>query len=144
MSDYIISETIDPYMFTALAVGDYKILSGPQCLDFTQSPDFPNSSYAYSWELERNCSYAASAYDDRAFERARAGAPGALPCLYNLRTDPNEMVDIAANEPAKLAELSQRLLQLMKTLYNPNRGKASDDAYDQLAKNGGYWGPWLP
>ena len=71
-------------------------------------------------------------------------APSQLckPCLYNVRSDPHELHEVAAQHPGIVAEL-QALLELEKKgVWSPWRGEA-DPAACEKALASGFWGPFL-
>jgi arylsulfatase B len=46
-------------------------------------------------------------------------------CLFNVFTDPSEYIDIAKQEPEILAEMLQRIQEIQKTVFSPQRGLPS-------------------
>lgn len=75
--------------------------------------------------------------------------PGA--CLFNIREDPHETVNLASSLPQKVEELKSRVRTLRESLFNPDRclpykpplcGKP--DAVKALEARGGYLGPYIP
>ncbi len=55
-------------------------------------------------------------------------APG--PELYDLRTDPAELVNLAPGEPRRVAELRQRLYRLAQRLSSPDLGRSAASQVD--------------
>ena len=64
---------------TALIVGDFKLLLGPQTESYWQGPDFPNGTAPYGVNGENICDCG----DDETLEGG---------CLFNIRKDPAETV----------------------------------------------------
>lgn len=75
--------------------------------------------------------------------------PG-VPCqtyngfLFDLDADPYETTDVSAEHPDIIAALKARMVEYKKGVYAPYRGDIETAAQEQVAKNGGFWGPWLP
>lgn len=66
-------------------------------------------------------------------------------CLYDIRNDPTEHVDLAAALPARAAALRARIAELNATLFLPDRG--NDDGAGcraALGEGRGFWVPFLP
>ena len=66
-------------------------------------------------------------------------------CLYNIKNDPEERVNLASKMPDMLKTMRSKLAQYQKGYFNPERGKAWPHSCE-VAKDhyGGYWGPFLP
>ena len=64
-------------------------------------------------------------------------------CLFHLPSDPNEVKDLAAANPAMLATMAERLAEIRDTTYAPARGALDPAACAANEKAGGYWSPWL-
>jgi hypothetical protein len=68
-----------------------------------------------------------------------------MPCVFNVRSDPGERINLAAlpQHAGLLASMTKRLLELRKTeympIYPPDNLTAACDA---MVKNGGFFGPW--
>ncbi len=107
-----------------LILGNYKLLTGADSgsVNTHQQPDFvPFDSYLPGYgvaalvnsELHRNCS---------------AG------CLFDIRNDPSERVDIASSHPHLVSKLRARLHSLNKSLFNPRRGTFNDRSLEQCKR----------
>ena len=64
-------------------------------------------------------------------------------CLFELNSDPTEHVDVATTESEAMKTMRARLAELQATLFTPDRGSKDPRACEQVAKNGGFYGPWL-
>lgn len=64
-------------------------------------------------------------------------------CLFHLPSDPNEVNDLAASNPSRLAQMQKRLAEIRDTTYAPSRGALDPAACVANVKAGGYWSPWL-
>ena len=64
-------------------------------------------------------------------------------CLFELISDPTEHVDVAASEGDAMQSMVARLGALQAALFTPDRGQKDDRACEQVAANGGFYGPWL-
>ena len=64
-------------------------------------------------------------------------------CLFNLSSDPGERHDIAANEPARLAEMRRLAQAANRTVLRVDRGKDDPAACERAWERGGTWGPWV-
>jgi arylsulfatase I/J len=107
-----------------LIVGDWKILIGPNPQNGWTGPEYPNKTT--NWD------------SGASIEHCAAG------CLFNIKEDPTEHVNLATKNPEKLKELQARLVEIQKTVFSPNRGAVDPKACEAAVnKYGGYWGPWL-
>ena len=62
-----------------------------------------------------------------------------------LMSSPYEENDLAAANPAKVAELRARIAQLQGNVYNPDRGTHDREmCLTGWGKNKGFLGPWVP
>eukprot|EP01060_Flectonema_neradi_P040767 TRINITY_DN9413_c0_g1_i1.p1 TRINITY_DN9413_c0_g1~~TRINITY_DN9413_c0_g1_i1.p1 ORF type:complete len:552 (+),score=96.65 TRINITY_DN9413_c0_g1_i1:50-1657(+) len=108
--------------------GDLKLVRGMQanCLWFSQL--YPNSSSTPPTDGSCDC------------------ADG---CLYNISSDPNEMIDIRSTAPIDFASIQQRALQLDNTSIEFGRSTNWRKelnltlSCDQPNHNGGFWGPYV-
>ena len=65
-------------------------------------------------------------------------------CLYNLRDDPLEAVDLAAEVPAKADALRAKVVAYGASAFNPRRGTTNPEACRKaLGPYGGFWGPFV-
>ena len=109
-----------------LISGDYKILVGDVLEAGWTGPQFPNkSSPASVINAVEHCSYTG--------------------CLYNIKTDPEERVNLAASQPEILAHMMERFRVWNATAFNPNRGKRWKGACEAAVNTyHGFWGPFVP
>ena len=80
------------------------------------------------------------------WSKGAAGVPcscGSAGCLFDLVKDPSETTNLAAAMPDVVERLRSRIDELRAGVYAPERGEVEQAACDQIASNGGYWGPWL-
>ncbi len=69
--------------------------------------------------------------------------PGCTPCLFNVNLDPSEMINLANNNAAKVAEMTARIQELAKGKWRPTY--PPDDmaaACDAMVAAGGFFVPW--
>ena len=66
-------------------------------------------------------------------------------CFFDLTHDHTEHTNLIEEEQYKqlIEEMRQKFVDLEATKISFNRGKVEDDCCQQIAKNGGYWGPWV-
>lgn len=109
----------------ALISGDYKILMGRMAQAGWTGPQYPNQTNPHGgiWSIE-NC--------------------GDTGCLYNIKQDPEERVNLATTMPEVLKEMKAKFVKLNETYFNPNRGKPWPGACESAMKYGNFWGPFLP
>ena len=108
--------------FTLIS-GDYKILTGDITSATWGGPFSPNTTANPGRNTTQHCGDG---------------------CLYNIKEDPTEHNNLAAENPAKLKEMQDKLAQYQATHFHPDRGKkwpgACTAAVDQY---GGFWGPFV-
>jgi arylsulfatase I/J len=128
----ISGETMDsprkdvPASHKTLISGDYKILTGILIQASWTGPQYPNKTRP---------SGGIYAFQD-------CGSKG---CLYNIKQDPEERVNLAKSQPAILKDMQQKLATYQATYFNPNRGKAWPGACTTAMNTyRGFWGPFLP
>ena len=70
-----------------------------------------------------------------------AKGPG---CLFDIVNDPYELTDISSQYPGHVAGLRNKIKDLQKNVYNPDRG-GKDPAFCTTGykKYGGFVGPWI-
>mmetsp|Transcript_37204 Transcript_37204/g.118394 ORF Transcript_37204/g.118394 Transcript_37204/m.118394 type:complete len:158 (-) Transcript_37204:51-524(-) len=130
--------TIHHPMFnnSALIVGDFKLLLGPQRFSYWQGPEFPNGTAPYGDRVPP--------VDCGSDETLEGG------CLFNVRADPAETVDLASSLPELLRSLKGRYAELRRTALDQSHAlrragrPASREFVDMLRANRGIVGPWLP
>jgi hypothetical protein len=109
----------------------YKLLIGETGQNIWTGPKYPNAS---------------TNWDDVPYH---CGVPSTPPvgkggCLFNILTDPTEHDDIAAANPAIVAEMYARILELQKTAFSPDRGHVTPLACDAATEKWlGFWGPFV-
>ena len=75
----------------------------------------------------------------------------AAACLYDIIADPTEHTDIAAKHAPVVATMKARILELLKTEVTVEKsglcptpcGSTADPRCTQIAKDTGFWQPWL-
>jgi len=111
-------------IITGLIQGEWKILVGPIDQDGWQGPTFPNKTT--NWDSGKSIAHCGKG------------------CLFNIVDDPTEHFDVAEKNPDILTKLQNRLDELTKTVFSPNRGPVDPKACETaLNKYHGFWGPWL-
>ena len=112
-----------PVTYETLISGDYKIITGKISHAGWTGPHYPNSTNRVDAEMDCKDSG----------------------CLYNIKTDPNEHVNLASKMPDVLAEMRKKLSGYQGTHFEPDRGNEWPGACDAaLNKYNGFWGPFLP
>ena len=113
----------------------YKLIAGNIIDGIWQGPFFPNQSSTTDWDESTD-------YVDCGGANPVYPYPGA--CLFNVFSDPTEHEDIAAKNPAKVAQLTTRLKQLTETAFSPLRGGTTNVPCETSStKWSGFLGPWL-
>ena len=114
-----------PISNVTLISGDYKILTGTVKLAGWTGPQFPNNT-----DPQRRIS-----------AKVDCGDSG---CLYNIRQDPGEHVNLAKSMPDVLKQMQKKLKSYQATVFKPDRGSKSSNACDAaMNKYGGFWGPFI-
>ena len=109
-----------------LISGDYKILTGNVEQAAWTGPQYPNSTRPNGII--------------RAIEQC-----GDTGCLYNIKTDPEERMNLAKQMPDVLEKMRAALREYQKGHFNPDRGSIWPGACDVAVNQyGGFWGPFLP
>jgi len=135
---------------SALIVGEYKLLLGPQSFSFWQGPAFPNGSNSEPygrWPPYNmvDCGKAEIRFHNITIQEMEGG------CLFNIREDPSETKDLAKELPDVLERLKQRYLELKSTALDQrsvllavrNRTQLYQHNWIQmLQRNRGFIGPW--
>ena len=92
---------------SALIVGDYKLLLGPQNYGYWQGPAFPNGTDGEPyWPGGEKESVSVDCGDAISMEGG---------CLFDVENDPHETTDLAAKMPDTLHLLKARFLELKAT-----------------------------
>ena len=109
--------------FTLIS-GDYKIITGNVNMSVWTGPHSPNAT------TNRNTM--------QIIEDCGDG------CLFNIKTDPTEHVNLATKMPDVLVEMQKKLKKYQETHFNPDRGKKAPEACNAaINKYGGFWGPFI-
>ena len=65
-------------------------------------------------------------------------------CLYNIKQDPEERMNLASQMPEKLKEMRAKLAKYQESRFNPDRGLPWPGSCETaIDKYGGYWGPFI-
>ena len=114
-----------PTSHDTLISGDYKIITGEVEHNAWTGPQFPNTTTkATQINAKLNCGDG---------------------CLFNIKDDPYEYVNLATKMPDVLAEMQKKLQKYQETYFNPDRGEVWPGACETALKiYGGFWGPFLP
>ena len=115
-----------PLTLTALISSDYKILVGDNRDAGWTGPVYPNSTHPNGGiDAVEHC--------------------GDSGCLYNIKEDPEEHVNLASKMPDILKTMQTKLSKYQATHFNPDRGSVWPGACEAALNNyGGFWGPFLP
>ena len=113
-----------PASHDTLISGDYKILTGNIQYSVWTGPQYPNTTTDKTTiKVHENCGDG---------------------CLFNIKEDPDEYVNLAAKMPDVLAKMQKKLQKYQETYFNPDRGEKSPMACETaLDKYGGFWGPFV-
>ena len=112
-----------PASNVTLISGDYKIITGNISHSGWTGPHSPNTTTK----------------DKNVVENCGDG------CLFNIKSDPTEHVNLATKMPDVLEEMQKKLKKYQKTFFSPDRGGKMPEACDAaLNKYDGFWGPYLP
>ena len=115
-----------PVSNMTLISGDYKILTGEvdqMCWTGPQSPSV-TIPVAKCVSVKEEC--------------------GESGCLYNIREDPYEHVNLVSKLPDKLKEMQAKLAAYQATYFTPDRGKFWPSACEYaLHIYSGFWGPFI-
>ena len=111
-----------PISYNTLISGDYKILTGTIPFAGWTEEIYPTSDST----------------------RPSSQACGNKGCLYNIKDDPEETIDLASTERSILREMREKLQAYQETLFDPDRGSVSSEACTAaLGKYSGFWGPFI-
>ena len=114
-----------PASFNTLISGDYKILQGDVQQAGWTGPQYPNLTNPNG--------------GIRTVEHCGDGG-----CLYNIKEDPEERVNLASTMPGVLKTMQQKLAKYQATYFNTTRGAPSRIACQTaMDKYKGFWGPFI-
>jgi len=118
----------------AIISNNYKLIIGLQPNAIWQGSIYPNNTGTQpSLPDSTPTEESAMSYD--------CGDAG---CLFDIIEDPTEHNDLAASKPDIVATLKQRLIDLNKSTFRPNRGEPSTLACKAALKlYKGYYGPFI-
>ena len=147
-----------------LRIGDYKLITGmgaaaPNCMlgiggNPVSMPTGPNDLSNRCGASHCTGKEAPGSQDAMICTGCRCpsysgvySAPTCTPCLFNVRTDPGERVNLADAAPSehatRLATMTSRLLELQKTRYDPVYPEDNfTAACEVMRENGGFFSPW--
>lgn len=113
-----------PISYSTLISGDYKILTGRVSQAGWTGPQYPNVTSPEGINNAEQC-----------------GDEG---CLYNIKEDPEERVNLASEMPGLLNEMREKLEGYQATYFNPDRGSTPPEACQMaMGKYEGFWGPFI-
>jgi len=116
---------------SAIIVGDYKLISGYIVGSLRQGPESPNASSCCEitcWKQEEE----------------ECGTLHKPTCLYDIRSDPEEHVNLVKQKPVLVEQLQTRLMSHLDTLFDPDRGQSDPKMYTTaIERYHGFVGPWL-
>merc|ERR1719253_2225483 len=69
--------------------------------------------------------------------------PYKIGCLFNVTADPTEHNDLGETHWDDAKRMLDRLREISKTYFSPDRGGIDQRACKQYEKNGKWYGPWL-
>ena len=108
-----------------LISGDYKIIVGNAGQAGWTGPQYPNKTLPHGGIL--------------VVEHCKDTG-----CLYNIKEDPEERMNLATQMPDKLKEMRAKLADYQKSRFSPNRGIPWPGSCDAaINMYGGYWGPFV-
>ena len=115
-----------PASHKTLISGDYKILTGIVIQAGWTGLQYPNKTHPAGGIYKfKDC--------------------GRKGCLYNIKKDPEERVNLAKSDPDTLKSMQEKLAKYQSTYFDPNRGKVWLEACTTAMNTyGGFWGPFLP
>ena len=106
--------------------GQYKILFGKQAPAFWTTYDYPNGTNGKPEYIE-------------------CGSIQTQGCFFDLKNDPTEHHNLInnSNYSQVIEILRGEFINKSKTTWDMDRGAVDSTCCQQIAINGGYWGPWL-
>lgn len=113
--------------------GQYKLLSGTFIQAGWTGPRYPNAS-----------SNASKCFEVHSPAENTCVLKCSPACLFDIRADPEERVDLAGERPDVVREMLARMKVLNKTAFNPDRGEVDMVVCEKaLGEYGGFWGPFV-
>jgi len=107
--------------------GDYKIVIGIQTQSGWPGPEWPNATIWWPFLALHECG-----------ETPKHG------CLFNIKTDPTEHHNIAAENPELFKDMLARAKEYEKNVFSPHRGLNDPKACElAMGRYGGFWGPFV-
>lgn len=115
-------------LISAASDGWYKVVLGTYKYSGWTGPTYPNMTFKGNMgQITETCK-----------DSVKKG------CLYNIRDDPSEHVNLAQQKPAIFNKMIARVAEIQKTAFSPDRGSYSKNACNfALNKYGGFWGPFI-
>ena len=114
-----------PASFDTLISGDYKILQGDVIEAGWTGPQYPNLTHPHG--------------GIRTVEHCGDGG-----CLYNIKVDPEERINLASQMTDVLKTMQQKLAEYQATYFDPKRGTVPLVACQVVKdKYKGFWGPFI-
>ena len=108
--------------FTLIS-GDFKILTGNVSKAGWTGPVYPNNTGGIGINTTEHCGDG---------------------CLYNIKLDPEERINLATKLPHMFKRLQTKLAHYQLSHFKPNRGKEWSGACEAALKtHKGFWGPFM-
>jgi len=106
----------------------YKVVLGTNAQAGWAGPVFPNLTSHWN----------PSAHSETCGNSTETG------CLFHILEDPGEHVNLASHEPEVFKQMIERIADINKGFFNPNRGQIDPKACElAMNKYGGFWGPFV-
>jgi len=120
---------------SAIIMGEWKWVVGPAILQsFHQGPQFPNATIIPYGEINNK------SYIQHCADRGTLGGG----CLYNLATDPNELVEVADKNIEIVKQMRAKLDALRATKYQaPSDTSQQAACWRKVNEYNNFFGPWL-
>jgi len=106
----------------------YKVVLGKNEQAGWTGPRFPNTTSTW----------------DPSLSSETCGNTTETGCLFNIMEDPGEHVNLAATHPAVFKQMVDRIAEINKGFFNPDRGQSDPKACEMaMTKYAGFWGPFV-